>query len=234
MQCAALLLAISLFGCGEPKERSYFRAQLNDAIVEGHIHDFAYWREIQSKEVDIAFETYQKGPHIQKRFAQEASTIFQLIGRGGLLGVAAEAHEKWEVLEYLKGGYSLEDIGNGKAYAEYKPHAHAIARYKELRLYQFWYALLFGDKPPAMKAFLFVHPVLKIIVEDIYQVETTTEVMDGLMRELRAYEGIARTERSSKEDISRCIRFFEGTGYDYGAQRSLFLDRGLIFLEKVR
>ena len=104
MEFAALLFAISLFGSGEPEERSYFRARLNDAIIKEHIHAFVYWNEIQSKEVDIAFETYQKGPDIQKRFGREASTIFQLIRQGGLLGVAAEAHEKWEVLEYLKKG----------------------------------------------------------------------------------------------------------------------------------
>lgn len=217
----------------EPNVQSYFRAKLNDTIIENHINTFVYWHEVQSKEVDAAFEAYQKGHYIQKRFPEEARTIFQLIERGGLLGVAAEAHEKWEVLEYLKRGYSLEDIGSGRAYEAYKLHAHAVARYKELRLYQFWYAKMLGSESPAMRAFLFAHPVLKILVEDVYHVVITIEVIDGLICELREYEGIARAESSSHDEIEKCIKFFERTGYDYGIQRSLFLNRGQVFFEVI-
>lgn len=213
--------------------QSDFRAKFDNEAIRNQINEFTYWDEIQTKEVDAAFEAYLKGPGTQGKFSKEAATIFQLIQQGGLLGVTIEAHEKWEVLEYLKNGYLLEDINSGKAREEYKPVAHAVARYKELRLYQFWYAKLFGSNPPAMRAFLFVHPALKIFIEDIYATETTIEVMDLFVRELREYEGIARTEKSSGVDVIRCIKFFERGGYDYGAQRSLFLNRGLIFFEKI-
>jgi len=196
--------------------------------------EFEYWGEIQTEEVDRAFEAYLNGSYIQKIAPKERAAIFQIIEQSGLLGVAVEAHEKWEVLEYLKMGYSLEDIGNGKAYKEYKPRAHAAARYKELKLYQFWYTKLFGGNPPAMKAFLFVNPFLKIILEDVYKVKTTTKVMDYFVRELKEYENIVRGEESSEEDIIKCIRFFEQIGYDYGDQRAFFLNQGLTFLEEIR
>ncbi|MEK7560625.1 MAG: hypothetical protein AAB539_01570 [Patescibacteria group bacterium] len=231
----ALLLLVHFFGllcCETPKTRSYFRTKLNDKVIADRIHAFAYWNEVQSQEVDIAFERYQKGPYIQKRFPKEAAIIFQLIEQDRFLGIAAEAHEKWEVLEYLKNGYSLEDISSGKAYEEYKPHAHAVARYKELRLYQWWHTQLFGGDPPAMRAFLFTHPVLKILVEDVYSVEISTEIVDGLIRELREYESIVRAEKCSRDDIEKAMSFFERTGYDYGTQRGLFLNRGLMLLEK--
>lgn len=222
----------SLLGCGECKNQSYFRAKFNNKKVENHIKNFEYWGEIQSQEVDVAFETYQKGPYIQKRFPDEAALIFKVIERGGLLGVAAEAHEKWEVLEYIRRGYSTEEIGNGKAYEEYKPAAHAEARFRELRLYQFWYKQVFNEKPPAMRAFLFVHPVLKIIVEDIYKVEVDDKLMRYLLDELEKYKDVVGSENCSKEDVGNCIKFFETTGFSYGDERDLFLRRGLHFADK--
>ncbi|MDP3725879.1 MAG: hypothetical protein Q8R36_01640 [bacterium] len=228
------LLAISLLGCGEPTAQSYFRAQFNNNVIENQINKFPYWDEIQTKEVDMALKSYLKEPYAQKKFPKEAEMVFRLIDQGGLLGVATEAHEKWEVLEYLKKGYSLEDISNGKAHKENRSSAHAVARYKELRFYQFWYTQLFGSNPPAMRTFLFVHPALKIFIEDIYKTETTTKIMEKLTRELKEYESVARAEKSSKDDVLRCIEFFERTGYNYGAERSLFLNRGLTFFEEIK
>lgn len=236
----SLIILFCNFGCSgkdttsstKIEKKNNFRAKFNNETVEKKIQDFQYWDEIQSEEVDLAFEAYQRGSYVQGRFPKEAAIIFGLIDRGGLLGVVVEAHEKWEVLEYLKKGYSIEDIGNGKAYEEYKPQAHAVARFKELRFYQFWYKHLFKDKPPAMKAFLFVHPVLKMIVQDVYKVEIDTKLMDRLVNELQIYKDTFDSEECSEKDLERCLIFFEKTGYDYGDQRGLFLSRASDFLNK--
>ena len=50
--------------------QSHFRTQINDKVIASRIHTFAYWNEVQSHEIDVAFEMYQKGPYIQKRFAK--------------------------------------------------------------------------------------------------------------------------------------------------------------------
>lgn len=229
-------MALVIFcGCSLTKtveNKSFFRAKFNDDTIENRIQDFEYWNEIQSQEVDAAFEAYQKGAYIQRRFPDEAALIFRFIDRGSLLGVAVEAHEKWEVLEYIRKGYSMEEIGDGRAYEEYKPIAHTEARFKELMLYQFWYEQLFNERPPTMKAFLFVHPLLKIIAEDIYKVEVDTQLMKMLINELEKYESVMKSEKCSKEDIEKCIRLFDRTGYDYGDQKDLFLKRGLDFLNE--
>jgi hypothetical protein len=57
--------------------------------------------------------------------------------------------------------------------------------------------------------------------------------MNVIMSEFLHYEDIMRSEQCLKEDIMKCIRFFELTGYDYEAERNLFLKRGLTFLEKI-
>lgn len=235
-----LLGAVLIFLLGVYKEEgekeSYFRTKFNNEVFEKCIHEFKYWSEIQSEEVDIAFEAYLQGPSAQKIAPLECAMIFKLIEQGGVLGVAAEAHEKWEVLEYLKKGYSLEDIRNGDAHKQYKSVAHAEARFKEYRLYQFLYKNLLGENPPAMRAFLFVHPFIKIFLEDIYNVkvsEVTIAIMDRLVSEHGKYEHIMRGENCSREDIEKCIRFFEEVGFDYGNDRNLFLQCGMKFLQSI-
>lgn len=228
------MLAVTFFYGHQQKDinknKSHFRTKFHNKTIENCIHDFEYWHEIQSQEVDMAFESYFTGSHLGGE--KETALILELIDRGGFLGVVAEAHEKWEVLEYLRKDYSLEEIGSGKAYKEYKPTAHTEARFKEIRLYQFWYKQLFDEDPPAMIAFLFVHPMLKIIAQDIYHVEIDAELMDMLVHELDKYEGVIRSENCSREDVENCIKFFEKTGYDYGDQKNLFLKRGLDFLDE--
>ena len=216
------------------KPTSYFRTAFNNEIIENCISEFEYWGEIQSQEVDIAFEAYQKGHYIQAKFPEESALIFKLIEQGGLLGAAAEVHEKWEVLEYLKNSFSLEDIDNGKAYKVYKPRAHAEARFKELRLYQFLYGRLCRGRVPAMRAFLYVHPVLKIIVQDIYKADVSAELLSRLLSELGEHANAVISEKIFAKDIKSCIKFFEKGGYIYGEQRSLFLERGLTFVTKLK
>ena len=231
---SAILMIIFFYGHQQKninKNRSYFRTKFQNATIESHIYDFPYWNEIQSQEVDMAFTAYFTGSYLGDE--KETALILDLIDRGGFLGVVAEAHEKWEVLEYLKKGYSLEEIGNGKAYKEYKPTAHTEARFKELRLCQFWYKQLFNEDPPAMKAFLFVDPLLQIVVWDIYKMEIDEKIMKMLVvDELEKYKDVISSENCSKEDVENCIKFFEKTGYDYGDGRDLFLKRGLEFLDK--
>lgn len=213
--------------------KSYFRASFNNEKIEKNIHKFPYWDEIQSREMDVAFEAYLTGPFARENFPEEAAMIFRFIEQGNLMGVVIEAHEKWEVLEYIKRGYSVEDISNGKAYAEYKPRAHTEARFKESRLYQFWYKQLFRGDPPAMRAFLFVHPVLHMFIRDIYGIEVTTEIMRHLIGEFGKHESIVRSEECSRKDIEKAMAFFEKTGYNYGNQKGLFLKRGLVFLREI-
>ena len=167
-----LILILGLVGCGNSLTQDEFVSEFgNDVNIV--FSDFEYWDEIQTSEVGEALHVY-----INESFARESRSvkvdeILKIIEAGGLLGISVEAHERWEVLAFLNNGYTLGNIGTEKTYREFRAQAHAVARYKELRFYQFLYEYLFNDFPPAMKACLAVSPVLKIFVEDLYRICTT-------------------------------------------------------------
>lgn len=201
----------------------YFRTKL-DKTLEKYLSQFEYWDEIQTKEVDLAFEAYLTGSYIPKIAPREVEKIFELIGQGGILGVAVEAHEKWEVLEYLKKGYMLEQIRDGtahkahkKAGAEFKDvSAHAEARFKEHKLYQFCYEKLFKEQPPALMAFLLVCPHQEIFIfDDIDIEEHLNYYMDRFMHEYGKHEVSVRAEKCSERDLEKALMFFEKNGYKY-------------------
>lgn len=192
----------------------HFRTKL-DKTLEEHLSQFEHWNEIQSEEVDLAFEVYLRGHYISNKAPKEVSMVFKLIEKGGLLGVETEAHEKWEALEYLKKEYSLEDISNGKAHKEYKPFAHTEARFKEFKLHQFLYENQFGKKSPPMYAFLLVSPFLEIFGEEVHGVEIRDEHLEYLIGEFGKYKDSIMSEKCSKKDLKNALKFFEKNGYLY-------------------
>lgn len=207
-----------------------FRTKL-DKTLEEHISQFEYLKEIQPSEVDTAFEAYLRGPYVTGLAPDEAGMVFKLIEKGGLLGLEAEAHEKWEVLEYLKKDYSLEDISNGKAHKEYRKYAHAEARFKEHSLHQFLYNKQFGKKAPPMHAFLLVTPLLEIFLEGVYKSEVTNDHLEYFIGEFGKHKDSILSEKCSKTDLENALKFFEKNGYEY-KNREKMLRRAEDFIKR--
>lgn len=195
--------------------KKHFRTKLKDKTLEKCISQFECLEEINSEEVDLAFETYLRGPYITKLAKNEVERVFELMKDGKLLGVAVEAHEKWEVLEYLKKGYTLEEISNGVAHENYRPYAHAEARFKEYSLYKFLYQKQFLKDSPPMHAYLLVCPLWELFIEECYKMEIKPEHLDYMLGEFGHHEKPIRSEKCSKEDLENALKFFEKNGYEY-------------------
>jgi len=191
-----------------------FRTKL-DKTLEKQLSQFEYLKEIQSLELDVAFEKYLRGPYMRGLGLGESDMVFSLINKGGLLGFAVEAHEKWEVLEYLKKSYSLEDISDGKAHKEHKPYAHAEARFKEYSIYRFLYEKQFNKKSPPIYAFLLVTPSIEIFGEGVHKVDLTVDHLEYLIKEYGKHKDSILSEKCSKQDLKNAMKFFEKNGYEY-------------------
>ncbi len=205
------------------KMNNNFRTKLNKTLEE-HLSQFEYWDEIQTKKVDLAFEAYLTGSYIPKLAPRDVEKVFELIGQGGILGVAVEAHEKWECLEYLKEGYSIAQIGDGTAHKAHHSngewfdvHPHAEARFKEHKLYQFLYKKLFKEKPPALVSFLLVTPYSEIFnFENIDIEKNLNYYMNHFMHEYGKHEETVMAEKCSEKDLEKALMFFEKScGYEY-------------------
>ena len=231
------LLVVGLLGLGSSLAQAEFRAEFDNETIESAISNFEYWDEISNnKEIDDAIDAHLTMGHDAPEYEVRANdTTLRIIERDDLIGKVVWAHEGWEMHVFLGMGYSQEQIANGSAWSESGANAHALARYKELQLYQFLYSQLIGGTPPAMRAFLFVHPTLIYVWENDLEIGVDRVVMRYLLyKDLGEYSNIVRDEDSSSDDIEKVIRFFEAVGYDFGDQREVFLNRGLDFLVHFR
>lgn len=206
----------------EPKK--YFRTKL-DKTLEKCINQFEYWEEIQTEDVDRAFEAYLTGSYIPEIAPRDVEKVFELIRQGGILGIAVEAHEKWECLEYLRKGWTIEQIGDGTAHKAHRVDGkwkdedvgpHAEARFKEHKLYQFCYEKMFKEQPPALMAFLLVSPHFEIFNFDNIDIEKHLNYyMDHFMHEYGKHEESVRAEKCSERDLEKALVFFEKSSYQY-------------------
>lgn len=149
---------------------------------------------------------------------RDVEKVFELIRQGGILGAATEAHEKWECLEYLRAGCTIEQIRDGTAHKAHRVDGkwkdedispHAEARFKEHKLYQFLYEKLFKEQPPALVAFLLVIPYLEIFNFDNIDVEKHLNYyMDNYMHEYGRHEDAVRSEKCSEKDLEKAMMVF--------------------------
>lgn len=219
--------------------KKYFRTKL-DKTLEEQLSQFEYWDEIQPLEVDVAFESYLCSSYISNKTPKEVGMVFKLIEKGGLLGLAVEAHEKWEVLEFLRKKYTLEQIRDGTAHKAHRVNnkwkdedvsPHAEARFKEYSLYRFLYDAQFGKKSPPLYAFLLVTPHIEIFGEEVHNVDVTIEHLDYLIGEFGKYKSSIISEKCSKKDLKNSMKFFEKNGYTYN-NRNKMLKRAENFIRK--
>lgn len=193
------------------QDNTCFRAKLNNRTLEDYISKYEHWQEIQNQHIDEAFQAYLVNSFLSVMARDEVSFVLNLIEKGGIFGVAVEAHEKWECLEHLKAGYTLTDLNNGKAWSDNIGKAHAEARWKEYNLYQFLYKKLFKKDAPSLKAFVLVIPLSELIADKWISAGTFEDRIKGFGK----YEPEVRGGDCSEKELEKVTTFFENVGYSY-------------------
>lgn len=192
------------------------------------------WKEPESEAeeqyIDFALSRYECSDtsylrDLVERYVAEVLTnpvenIFMnsILARDDIIGRKVAFHESIEVLEYLKRGFSEEEITTGIARIASYPEAHSEALFREHELCQYLARELFGFELPLI-TFVLVEPVidlsLQFSTEYAIRPNISLEVVTWKDVELLNENPKYQLEKPRIEQVMEALNFYERMGYTY-------------------
>lgn len=186
-----------------PKKQANGNARKIGLNLEEIEESFGPWKKIKDDpsihDIFLSYIEYAK-----ESVPEQADIIEQMLEDHSIHALGIIAHEKFEVVKYLKAGYTKEDIGNGKAHEEYYDEAHDKATVMQFRLYEHASKCVGGI--PSL-ALILCSPTIEIIYG--------THEKGGDIDQSTCFSKLIKDQKITSDDIEKAISFFEKGGYTY-------------------